>query len=536
MATKLKQGPFTKLPPEVYPLIVAHLPLYAIPSTVLALALTSRHTCEIALPLLHFCLILKNEQDALIFLQRLLDDPELGRFVRELYIMSRAYGLVETSTNNPPSSDVIRRLVDVVSRGYLPLLHTLGLYDNYKSAVGFAPFEKGWWLQINEKCPRLRALILDGFCDNAEGQELWIEEAGMLRVPGITNFSIRIETDHLAINNFVKLSQHISSLAPMLHTLNISSPTLSLGGFFELNLPSLRSLSLAGFDVNEVNTSRAMSFWERHPSIEYLDIAINGEFAILQDGFGRWFARALPDKFLPELRYLRAHVKDAFLLAPILGQLLTLSIHHSINAQIPYLLRFLCPTGLTKLKSLGIGQGHVTGYDDAEVYDNGLYFEDTDGVFHPDLSGRTVFDNFMHSIVRSAPNLEEIGFQGEPFPLHKLMSIVNELNSFNSLKHLYYIDSGIRRKGRKSRGKGKPFERDQFLIEAKALAEAVPSLLSITARMNSIPPYLTGRITRHEETSIPTIHIRSGYWMKIGHEDEAFPGFPLLSTRAIDPE
>jgi len=43
-----------------------------------------------------------------------------------------------------------------------------------------------------------------------------------------------------------------------------------------------------------------MAFWERHPSIEYLDVASN-----LLEGDEHWFASVLPDKFLPKLRYLR---------------------------------------------------------------------------------------------------------------------------------------------------------------------------------------------------------------------------------------
>ncbi|KAG6831066.1 hypothetical protein H0H92_012989 [Tricholoma furcatifolium] len=282
----------------------------------LSLALTSHHICEIALPVLHSRLILKNETDALSVLQRLLTDPEFGRLVRELHILSD----LSWETMQSGNEDVIRRFVRVISGGYLPFIHTLGLHLGdawyYSDIINpndgpmeFGTFEKGWWLKIKEKCPRLRAAILDGFGDNTyygNGKEEWIEESGLLHVP----FS------------------------------------------------------------------------------------------------------------------------DALLLAPIFGQLLSLSIHGSVNAQIPYLLRVLCPTGLPKLKSLNIGQEAI-GYScrGYSIEDSGLWYEDKDGVFRlteEDSSKRTVFDGFMHSIVHSAPNLEEIGFYGDCFPLNELMSVVDD--------------------------------------------------------------------------------------------------------------
>ena len=65
---------------------------------------------------------------------------------------------------------------------------------------------------------------------------------------------------------------------------------------------------------------------------------------------------------------MQVHWNDALRLALILGQLPSLSIHGSINAQISYVLR-------------------------------------------------SDIESFMHSIVRGAPNLEELGFHSDYFPL-----------------------------------------------------------------------------------------------------------------------
>ena len=98
-----------------------------------------------------------------------------------------------------------------------------------------------------------------------------------------------------------KLLAHISSLAPSLHTLDLmlSSPDPSSPSpIFELDLPFLRSLSLASF--SEVDAAQAMAFFERHPSIEYLNIASN-----FPGTNNCWFAPELPPNFLPNLRHLR---------------------------------------------------------------------------------------------------------------------------------------------------------------------------------------------------------------------------------------
>ncbi|KAG6824187.1 hypothetical protein H0H92_007745, partial [Tricholoma furcatifolium] len=184
-----KQGPFVELlPAEVYPLIVAHLPLYATPSTLLALALTNHHISGIVLPLLPSCLILKNEEDTLFILQKLSSDPDFGRLVRELHIMSH----LSLKTRNGKTSDVISLVVDVISQGNLPFLYALGFHlsswwyyddrNNYKTVDGFGEFLEGWWLQIKERCPRLRTLILDGFREDGRVKR-WVEESGMLYVP-----------------------------------------------------------------------------------------------------------------------------------------------------------------------------------------------------------------------------------------------------------------------------------------------------------------------------------------------------------------
>ncbi|KIM39325.1 hypothetical protein M413DRAFT_197302 [Hebeloma cylindrosporum] len=90
----------------IYRIIASHLPLHATLSTLLALGLTNHHISEIVLPLIHSRLILKNEEDALLVLQKLATDPLLGSIVRELRISSHLISRETTiEINLPMSSD-----------------------------------------------------------------------------------------------------------------------------------------------------------------------------------------------------------------------------------------------------------------------------------------------------------------------------------------------------------------------------------------------------------------------------------------------
>ncbi|KJA17067.1 hypothetical protein HYPSUDRAFT_206522 [Hypholoma sublateritium FD-334 SS-4] len=512
-----------ELLPEIYPIIAAHLPLYATPSTLLALALTSHHISQFALPLLYSRLVLQNETDAILVLQKLLDHPPLGRIVRELHILSDLS--VDTRSQDPPR-DVIRRVEDLVSKGHLPFIHTLGLhlmerwyYDadkDFEPVRGFGQLRPEFLTQLKEKCPRLRGLVLKGFSDKQD--EPWLEKSGFLQVPDITSLTLRFVGSTLQQSGSDKLLAHISSLASSLHTLDLmpsSSDFASPLPVFELDLPFLRSLSLASF--TEVDAVQATAFFERHPSIEYLNLASN-----LVGTNDRWFASDLPSEFLPNLRHLRAHWNDVRLLAPILDRLHSLSINNSVNAQIPYLLRSVLSNGLPNLKSLDIGQAASSSNKNKNI-EGSLWYESQNGTFHTAKSkkeSRTVFDNFMHSIVRGAPNVEELGFHGALFQLSEFVAVSDDLNGFPRLKHLYYEEYYA------SLGALTEEERNTFASQAQDLAQAVPGLVSITNVDTTNLPYLTARISRRENGEVAGTVVGKGYGMKIGYDDEAFPWAP----------
>ena len=180
---------FTSLFPEIYPVIAAHLPLHAAPSTLLSLALTSRAISHIVLPLIHTRLVLKDETDAFLVLQKL-ESPAFGLAVREMHILC---GLSYATRQQDPPADVVTRMVDIISRGHLPFLHTLdvqltnewrhcGPGSDQVCDDSLCVFPKAFWVRIKEYCPRLRCITLKGIqYPSNDGSEA--EDLGFLYVP-----------------------------------------------------------------------------------------------------------------------------------------------------------------------------------------------------------------------------------------------------------------------------------------------------------------------------------------------------------------
>jgi hypothetical protein len=102
-------------------------------------------------------------------------------------------------------------------------------------------------------------------------------------------------------------------------------------------------------------------------------------------------------------------------LVPILPQLISLRFTESYNGQVPYLLRAVLQNGLPQLRSLEIEQTD-TGWDDHSVVALSWY-ETLDSHFHMEENRMIMewnfMNNYMHSIVRGAPNLEELGLHGK---------------------------------------------------------------------------------------------------------------------------
>ncbi|KAF8963497.1 hypothetical protein BDZ97DRAFT_999356 [Flammula alnicola] len=170
--TTMATGPLFsnfRLLPELFPLIASHLPLHATPSTLLALALANHAFYDIVQPLLFSCLVLKNENDALAVIERLLDDPQLGRNVRELYVMSDLSPATRAGDN---PFDVVTGFRKVIEGGLLPRLYTFGFYllqhwykdENRDDVLGYGHFPAEFWTNIRINCPACVGL----FCETSE--------------------------------------------------------------------------------------------------------------------------------------------------------------------------------------------------------------------------------------------------------------------------------------------------------------------------------------------------------------------------------
>lgn len=173
------------LPPEIFPIVASFLPLHATPSTLFSLALVNRRISSIVLPILCSCLILKNENYALKFLQKLLDDPELGIVVREVHILSDL-SLATRNGENP--FDMLRGLEMVVGAGSLPCIHTLGLHlqtgwhydDQFQTIPGFGELSSEFWESVRKNCPRLRGVIIRDIDDL--GEKPGLDVSGILEI------------------------------------------------------------------------------------------------------------------------------------------------------------------------------------------------------------------------------------------------------------------------------------------------------------------------------------------------------------------
>lgn len=323
-------GSFAKLFPEIYPVIAAHLPLHATPSTLLSLALTSRGISHIVLPLLHTRLILRNETDALFVLQKL-ESPSLGLAVRELHILS---GLSYATRQQDPPGDVVTRTVDIISRGHLPFLHTLdvqltnewrhcGPGSDQVCDNSLCIFPKAFWARIKEYCPRLRGIVLKGI-QYPSTYSSGTEDLGYFHVPvsrtatldtvpptersqGITSLSITFLKKMLPPPIYIDmLVDPIMTLAPLLHTLELgvnSQGFVHISPLFDLNLPCLRSISLKSF--TQIDTLQTTAFFERHPSIQYLNLNVAPSDVALASTSDCWFTAEISEGFLPNLRHLR---------------------------------------------------------------------------------------------------------------------------------------------------------------------------------------------------------------------------------------
>ncbi|PPR03562.1 hypothetical protein CVT26_006104 [Gymnopilus dilepis] len=511
------------LPSELLPLIARHVPLYARPSTLLALGLSSRGAYQAIHDLLYSCLVLRNESDAISIFQRILADPDLGGNVKELHVMSE---LTVATINKETPFDTVTGLKRVVKAGYLPQLRTLvvrllkgGRHDEpWYRVAGFGHLEADFWEDLTTKSPRIQTIVLSGIGDRTG--DTWLQESGIYEVKtmkklvnlGLT-FSMGGHSQH---NGTDILLTSIRDLSSSLHTLvlGLNNRFESASPILSLNFRQLRSLTLGMFSVPDV--SEAMAFWERHPLIEKLKLIDTYRTS-------HWFAEDSPADLLPNLQFFAASFHDVRSAISILPRLVGLSIQQSINAQVPYLLRSLMPDGLPALESLEIDQDWSADGDTLRRYEGSMWYESQDGKFHVEKkfknAAKTFTQDYIHSIAKGAPNLKELCLHGVPVHPTIVIKLAEELSGFRKLERFYYRgvhDSNLALRTVENR--------DALYTSSRVLAERCHCLQSVTDISHL--PYLGARIRRNHEGLVECVVPYEGCGMLIGSEDEAFPMNP----------
>ncbi|KDR76892.1 hypothetical protein GALMADRAFT_225062 [Galerina marginata CBS 339.88] len=488
------------LPPELFEVFASHLPLHATPQALLSLALVNWRISTIVLPLINSCIVLRYKTDAAKMIQKILEDPTLGLAVRELHMMTDSS---PGTSNGCKLSDIVGGLQDAIDRGLLAHLHTLGL-----ELLGEGKLRNGFFKNLRSKCPRLKGFLLDNVGDT--WGDHWLDETGMEEIKDLTSLELIFPIECVEEEGKLdKVQKYLGTLTGTLHTLSLSKDfdMIHASHLFTLEFPYLRSLRLCNFNVDD--TTVAMNFWNRHPSLEFIECTIGSQ---------NFFDKTFTLNFLPNLRHLKAEFCDVLTLAPMLHRLVSLEIYCIYNAQLPYLLQSVLPGGLPDLKSLYFDQlPSSEANTDLTVNAEGLWYETEEwksGKFETQkkMEDMSIFDGYMPSIVRGAPNLEELAIHGL-------------LNKFSSLSSFEFIGSSLRALSRLQRVylSAPAVEDDIFLSGSHILAEKCKNLELVTNTTASIWPYRNARISRSSTGDVENITMGRGFGTQIGKENQPFP-------------
>ncbi|KAF8168702.1 hypothetical protein BJ912DRAFT_888931 [Pholiota molesta] len=513
--------PFT-FPPELFPIIASFVPLRSAPHTLHALALGNRRFYDICRPLIYSRLILRNEDDAIGVIQKIMDEPQLGLAVTEIYIMSVLS--VEAGNGKKPF-DVVAGLQMLVTKGLIPRLVALGLYPlkDWTYDKNFEIILQGrllvdFWIKLRNECPRLHTLILRNVGQSF--MDPWITGPVIDEINSLSGLSVlRLEWrgEELEEKEDLKILNNLPLLASSLHTLSLRSGFREATVLLSLDFPHLKLLRLQNF-LSENDTEKVRGFFQRHPQLESLS---------LEDSMHTWFPDDIGVGFLPNLKHLKARFEDIRLLVAILPQLVSLGFTTSYNGQVPYLLRAVLPNGLPKLKSLEIEQD-VRGWED-HTLEGVLWYETLDGEFRTENNrkkmDRDFMNGYMHSIVRGAPNLEELGLHGMALSSASLRILSLTLCHLVKLERFYYRGfSPDPKYGTAPHPRTHKRSLVDFLASAKALALVCPRLESVTSISGRDLPYVSGVIERSSVGDVKAVRSVAGVGLLIpADENDPFP-------------
>ncbi|KAF8168706.1 hypothetical protein BJ912DRAFT_199299 [Pholiota molesta] len=513
----------TILPPELFPVIAAFVPLRSAPHTLRALALANRHCYNICRPILYSRLVLRNEDDAKGVMRRIMNDPQLGLYVTELYIMS---ALSAKARKGKKPLNVVTGLRFLVGKGLIPRITALGLYflkdwiyDEHFKPISCGRLLAGFWINLRNKCPRLRTLLLRNVGHSFMAP--WLKGPVIDEINNLPDLSVlRLEwspSEGPEDDDALKVLNNLPRLASSLHTLSLTTDFQPATVLLSLDFPHLKFLRLRDFKSLD-DTEKVQGFFERHPQLENLS---------LESCIHTWFSKNIEVGFLPNLKHLKARFEDIRLLVPILPQLVSLGFTKSDNAQVPYLLRAVLPNGLPKLKSLEIEQD-APGWDACKL-EGALWYETLEGEFRTELNfkemARDFTKGYMHSIVRGAPNLEELGLHGVPLSSACLKNLHPTFSQFVKMERFYYYGySPDPKYGNAPHPRIHEKAVADFLASAEALARVCTRLESVTSIYGKSLPYVSGAIERSSVGDVTAVRLVDGVGMLISaDENDPFP-------------
>ncbi|TFK20734.1 hypothetical protein FA15DRAFT_673200 [Coprinopsis marcescibilis] len=527
-------------PPELLPLVAAHLPLGRTPATLLSLALVDRQTSEMVLPVLWATLILRNIPDTVNALQRILDDPDRGLFVRSIHIDTpfSSDNRVQDWFESSPAI-IEGRLRKLIQTGLLPALHTLEIREQ-RYRRHFGSYDAPFWNDLRTFCPRIQTMALTNVSSHSKRKGVpWLIDAGVLNLKNIRSLTVQ-RCGRMSLV-FPELMRYVGSIASTLHTF-IFDPDISawpikpcsatLDLLFDLHLPVLERITLLGFLIHDPR--RMLPFWSRHTNLEFIHVfpASNLMRFLSPD------AQTLPN-FLPKLKHLRARFEDVRLLSSKLHQLSSLWVLNSFNCQVAYLIREVIPAGLPNLKSLSVHRRvHLPNSlrSFAPLSSEGLYWhEKADGIFSSTYPSsplesegdqsrprQAFIDSFVGSVLRGAPNLVEfrIALSHGPIKLDGYTQIpgLEDVMAFQSLQRFFFFQEPSHRVG---------LSKEALVSSAHTLArEKFNSNFGVDfgdcdAHTEAGPnTTLRGYVKVHFEENTCRKWIKAGRMMEIGQEDQ----------------
>ncbi|TFK26108.1 hypothetical protein FA15DRAFT_638162 [Coprinopsis marcescibilis] len=544
------------LPLELLPEIANQLPLFAMPSTLLSLALTSRRMSDLILPLIWSHLVLKNEEVAHPVIQTILSNPDKGRLVRSIHIRSGPPRPDERDLHDEEEApNSLTDLEVAVKKGLLPILEALEIHlecaeqcswyfiNGSASYSDFSGLGKPLWRALDTSCPRFRTLILTGVQEVEFLLSLGdrrTDPSHMLSLMNITSFTFHIWWADLETLQ-PKLMSYIGALSPRLRVLDIGmidggtvavqDSWLDATPLLDLTIPFLESLTLRYHFFKEPEA--AMDFWKRHSNLEYISIAQGDQtYSYLPPCFTEE-VQTLPN-FLPKLKYLVAPFQDVRKLAPILHRLTSLSILDTLDTQVPYLLRQILPSGLPNLKSLCIHQewdqfldlpldhpfteGCLWNYDN--ISQSIPASPDIEYQYH---RRELDFVAYARAIVLGAPNIEELAWAtARPVDVEQFYDTIGaELSSLSRLQRFFFRGA--------CEGSGHLNQEDvgpkQLITFARRLAEVCPRLtvVSDVGAYSIMDDYTQVCISRDERGKVSRTRLIAGNGLQLGQENRAFP-------------